>query len=762
MKSICMIILLFLGSNLLMADKETLPPLENGKVPKTFEELWRGFDPLKEPLEVEVLHETEKDGIVIKVIRFRVGIFKGKKAMMAGVYGYPKGAKNLPGLLHIHGGGQYAHWQTVFTNAKRGYATFSIAWAGRIDAPGYKVTPAELKAFWSGNKKDPKYKVSTDWGGIDGFHAPCRFKGNNFILNPPSETSVDSLASPRNSGWFYVTMATRRALTFLQKQQEVNPDKLGVYGHSMGAKLTVMTAGSDQRVKAAVPSCGGISDIDNYNTSEDYVTTVCDSVYLPRITCPIVFQIPSNDFHSEINDLQLAINQIKSKEWRVTCSPHMNHMDKGEYVVLNQLWFDEWLKDSSFKVNKTPKSKLILKTDSGIPRFVVKPDQPDKVVALEVYYTEQGRNNDRHNINHTSNKYWRYVPAKKEGDSWTADIPTSSNDKNLWVYANAKYALPKPISGVGYGYAPYTAKDYVISSRLGMATPVQKKAAGVKPTIKPSLVIEDFKDDWQKEWFSMRNTPNQWDLRTKKVYSPLYKAPLGAKLVYEIKSEKPNTLAMNVGATYHIIILKGGNKWEKIEVFPTDFKGQPGNCFTDWQGMKDLAISGLNWKGPRPEFRNLHWVEIPFKEMMKGRKMKLDKVKPVDGKTYLDIEHADVAKGLWKLQMNKWLGSNAPFVYQGKTYKQGISLIAPSEIVYFLGGKYKKFHTVALTGHTPSVELKIYLDRKLVYDSGMINGHTAKTIELPLKDAAELRLEVTNGGNGSKGDSVAWTDIWVE
>ena len=70
---------------------------------------------------------------------------------MAGVYGYPKGAKNIPGLLQIHGGGQYADYKAPLFNARRGYATLSIAWAGRISAPGYRVSPNEVKLFWNGN-----------------------------------------------------------------------------------------------------------------------------------------------------------------------------------------------------------------------------------------------------------------------------------------------------------------------------------------------------------------------------------------------------------------------------------------------------------------------------------------------------------------------------------------------------------------------------------------------------------------------------------
>jgi len=124
-----------------LSAQETLPALVDGKVPQNYEELWQGFDPQKEPLDVEVLKEWEEDGVVLKVLRYRVGIFKGKKAMIAAVYGYPKGAKNLPGLVQIHGGGQYAHYKTALTNAKRGYATISISWAGRLSAPDYLVNP---------------------------------------------------------------------------------------------------------------------------------------------------------------------------------------------------------------------------------------------------------------------------------------------------------------------------------------------------------------------------------------------------------------------------------------------------------------------------------------------------------------------------------------------------------------------------------------------------------------------------------------------
>ena len=88
--------------------QESLTPLQGEPAPQTHAELWAGYDPRAEPLNVEILKEWEEDGVVLKVLRYRIGIFKGQKAMMAAVYGYPKGGQNLSGLVQIHGGGQYA------------------------------------------------------------------------------------------------------------------------------------------------------------------------------------------------------------------------------------------------------------------------------------------------------------------------------------------------------------------------------------------------------------------------------------------------------------------------------------------------------------------------------------------------------------------------------------------------------------------------------------------------------------------------------
>ena len=609
------------GANRILGAEESLPPLTGGKAPQTFEELWTGYDPQKEPLETEVLKHWEEDGVVLQIVRYHIGIFKGQKAMMAAVYGFPKGGTNLPGLVQIHGGGQFADYKAPLTNAKRGYATISIAWAGRVSAPGYEVNSDTVKLFWEAKTNDPAYKLTTDWGALDAYHASCRNAKNEFGSVAPAAWTLDAVESPRNSPWFLCTLAARRALTFLEQQPEVDAQKLGVYGHSMGGKLTVMTTAADARVKAAAPSCGGLSD----RTSENplYRATINDDQSLKRISCPMVFLSPANDFHGRIDDLQKALGEIKSQDWRLTCSPHHNHQDTEPYQVAGLLWFDQYLK-GDFQFPQTPDASLKLKTADAVPSFTVNPDSSRQIISVDIYYTQQGQmegeKNDREN---TIARFWHHADAKPNGNSWTADLPLLAIEKPLWVYANVLYALDKPVTGAGYYYGRYKARQFNLSSRMLVATPAQLKAAGVQATAKPSLLIESFEKDWQKEWFTYEMTDN-WARKTHKLHDPQWQAPAGAKLALEVRTGPPNKLVVGLDGYAAEVSLAGGAEWRSVTLVPADFHDADGNPLPSWSGLKELRLGaqetlrskkegakpvflGGNWKGAAPEFRNLRW-----------------------------------------------------------------------------------------------------------------------------------------------------------
>lgn len=72
---------------------ETLPPLKDGQVPQNLDALWGDYDPRHEPIGDEVAKEWEQDGVVCRVVRYRIGTFKGKPATMAAFYAFPQGRR---------------------------------------------------------------------------------------------------------------------------------------------------------------------------------------------------------------------------------------------------------------------------------------------------------------------------------------------------------------------------------------------------------------------------------------------------------------------------------------------------------------------------------------------------------------------------------------------------------------------------------------------------------------------------------------------
>jgi hypothetical protein len=392
----------------------------------------------------------------------------------------------------------------------------------------------------------------------------------------------------------------------------------------MGGKLTVMTTGADARVKASAPSCGGVSDrpIDNAL----YAATLADNVYLTRITCPIIFLSPANDFHGRINDLQKALSEISSKQWRVTCSPHHNHQDTEEYQAAGPLWFDQHLK-SAFTFPRTPEVSLELKTKSGVPSFTATPYPSRPAVSVDVFYTQQGQlDGERNDHENTMARFWHCAAVKQHGSVWTADLPILTTDKPLWAYANVHYPLKEPVAGAGYYYGVYTAKEVNVSSRMTIATPDQLKAASVNATDKPSLVIEAFEEGWQKEWFTYDLT-DRWARKTHKLYDQKWQAPASAKLALDVRSERANKLVVGLDSCAAEVQLKGGTDWQSVVFSPADFQSATRVALPSWKGIRELRLGpqetlrakdgkqdmklelGANWQGAEPEFRNLRWAE---------------------------------------------------------------------------------------------------------------------------------------------------------
>lgn len=594
---------------------ESLPPLKGGNVPQTVTELWAGYDSTKEPLEVKVVREWQDKGITYRHITYTIGTFKGRKSTMAAFYGFPTDRKGkVPALIQMHGGGQRAAVHSVQYAANNGYACLSMNWGGR---PMERAQPG-----------DP----NTDWGALDATQSG--HNGHYGSLMPDDKT-LDIVESPRNNNWFLIILAAKRGITFLQQQPEVDGDKVGAFGHSMGGKLTVMLAGADKRIKAGTPSCGGCGAAPDFirnrknagvrrRHSELYHKTIDDAQYIKEITVPMLYVGPHNDFNGILDNMYANWKHIKSTKVGYTITPHMNHRAIAEHVVPNILWFEDHLK-GVFEFPDTPKLTATIKTNDGIPAVVLTPDQAGDVAKVDIYYSIDP---------HILTRFWRTAAAVRMGSTWQAKCPLMSTDQPLYVMANVYYPLHHKV--VGYPWMRKAPKTFGISSDLISFAPEQLKQAGAKANPARDRLIEkdftDFQDWYRLDW----GNPSWWSMHTRKIKDLKYTGPDGAKLVLDVKVDHDITIFFQIrdnswgafpgkkhGQFYAEVDIKGSDGWQSVGVSVSNFypvQQRTKHALANWRHVTELGIRGRvrvqkdgkqvelggRWNVPRA-FRNLRW-----------------------------------------------------------------------------------------------------------------------------------------------------------
>jgi cephalosporin-C deacetylase-like acetyl esterase len=569
---------------------ETLPPLQDGKVPQNLDELWAGYDPRKEPLEAEVTKVWEQDGIVCQIIRYRVGVFKGQPTTIAAFYAFPKGATALPGLMHIHGGGQSANLSNVISDAKRGYASLSLNWGGN------KMTLADGKIYDG---------LNTDWGALDATHPPQRNKVNHFAGGiAPDAFTLDAVESPRNGNWFLVTLAARRGLTFLQSRPEIDPARLGVYGHSMGGRLTTQLTGIDQRVKAAVPSCGGSGDLtatldvmpggQRSKATPLELATVSENPYIRRLSVPTLWFSPTNDFHAHMDNMAWTWRDVPEALLRLSMSPHFNHRHDHASALTQHLWFETHLKGKNGLIPNTPKIAIEL---GRTPKIVVTPDPSLPCQTVRIYYTQ-----DVHELT----RFWRSAEVRQENGRWVAEALLMDPTQPLFAYASAVYATPEAYRKIANPPGTANSDTYYFSSRETWATPAQISASKVLIEDSPERMICADSAAWG-DWYQLNwGHSDLWSVTTRKVKDPRWRGPTGAKLRFEIAAREDSWLAVRFTsnewgafaagqkAEYSAVKklqLKDG--WATVEVDLSDLRpiGATKAKLADWSTLTDLSFT---------------------------------------------------------------------------------------------------------------------------------------------------------------------------
>jgi dienelactone hydrolase len=565
----------------------------------TIDELWEGVDPTIDPLDIQVLDEWTSDSIHYTRLYFTSEYWEGEPVRVYAIHGAPEGGQKLPGILHIHGGGQTANIEWVTFWAKRGYVCVTFDFCGD----------------WT--KLDPNRKEFTKWG---------RFTGGMDVggrwMRPDA----------RHDPWFHWAYTARRALTLLASHPAVDTERIGIYGISVGGTLTWLVAGTDPRVKAAVPiyGCG----YNTYNTPEQkpedpvndpevlaWRELLQPEHYAARVKCPLLFLNASQDFHGVMDRCNCTMQIEGSPIKRQAISPRYNHHIEPREGANLPLWMDWHLKGGAAFPEEP---RLNLSVDNGVPYLEVFPDQPGAVTSVEVNY---GLSQPW-----AGARFWRQPRAETTGDGkWLAPMPLNSTTDTISVFANVTYT-----SGVALSSTMLTipAKD-IAPVKAANAWQAQIDTMDddsawyhVNGYTDPYLGWRYFVD-WNgpagEKGFTInpetaRGGDYNFFLGTHKVGDAQWRGRDGLRLAVDWFARQPfSELTINAiendampGRTEYTLAIQpqpAGDGWSTIQAAPGDFKTADGKVLAGWGAVNQIQLKGKAPKEGAPVFKNLRWVE---------------------------------------------------------------------------------------------------------------------------------------------------------
>lgn len=331
---------------------------------------------LSRPPEVKWSDEAGK----IKSLYYEGLPYQGKKTDVFAYYATPGSIsgdlskdRNLPSIVIVHGGGQFASKSVVTLWAQRGYAAFSMD----LDGHG----PDFVRLANGGGPPAEDY-MSYDWN----YHAVSK-----------------------------IILAHSLMLSF----PEIDKNRTAITGFSVGGQLTCIVAGIDNRFNAAA-SVFGTGFIYKKGFFKEWYQTRLEpeeqrqwrdlldpSNYLEHITCPFLYVGNPNDKFYPI-DIFVESNKLLKEPFYQYIDPNFLHNVDGYGVYVLESFFDQYLKAGpSLPVLQQPERK-------GDKIYIRSSDLQENHPAF-MYFTT--------GVEPSDSRKWQIYPAQIDQNGITADLP---------------------------------------------------------------------------------------------------------------------------------------------------------------------------------------------------------------------------------------------------------------------------------------------------------------------------------------------------
>jgi dienelactone hydrolase len=589
--------------------------LGQAEVFDTPEKLWRDFDPQSPDLEVESLKKWEEGGASLEKVRFTSEREEGGKVRVFAIRGAPLEGSRLPGILHIHGGGQTASLDWVRYWAKRGYVCVTFDYTGP----------------WAGRKE------YTDWGPIKQGNLTDAQGG--LIFRPTA----------RASSFFHWAIAARRALTLLSYHPKVDRERLGIFGVSVGGTLCWLVASTDERVKTAVPIYGCGYNYDAKKTAWGFPKlnaaltlfnkTLAPEAYAASIHGPILFLGATNDFHGWMDDAYQILS-LTHVTRRLAFTPRYNHhIDAGQAANL-PAWMD-WQLRGGPPFPADPKLELRLDPDAD-PTATVLPDDARHVDKVDIFYALGEKP--------PPNRYWRHVPSTRTANAWRARLPLLKPNEKCAAFANVYYHsgvclstnLGRRVSGGNSQSEPsatlkWSAMPNVDGDELG--SPFVFARANTDPNVATAYFVRSDNRAHSDEVCvnpALFGGQIRFGIVTHYIGDPGYAGRTGMSLAFEYQGEfiedktplppaggkhdEPDRGGLTFEATTHdwtplsrhytahVDTKTSAADWQGVTLSVSQFQTADGKPLQSWRELDKLEIRGTATKEHPPRFRRFRWI----------------------------------------------------------------------------------------------------------------------------------------------------------
>ena len=132
-----------------------------------------------------------------------------------------------------------------------------------------------------------------------------------------------------------------------------------------------------------------------------------------------------------------------------------------------------------------------------------------------------------------------------------------------------------------------------------------------------------------------------------------------------------------------------------------------------------------------------------------------------DQRVFLETRMASAIWQFYGSPLDNLSFNKSPIRLSGETFARGIGCLASSDMKFPLGGRFSRFQCVIGVDETGSgsVTFEVHADGSKVFDSGlMLSGQPSRVIDLDVTGVKELKLLVTDAGDGTNFDYANWAD----